>query len=124
MVLEAKYVADRAREQEYWAQCDERYERESKARNDRFELLLNLVTGCPSTEMSPVSNPSRIIDSSTTTSIHPDIPNIENATTVHTTNTVHTTDTTNTNNPTINNYYDNIDHEILLTEHEGTINFF
>ena len=47
--------------------------------------------------------------------------------------TVHTTDTTNTNKvietpilsppPTRNNYYDNIDHEILQNEYEGTIVF-
>ena len=56
---------------------------------------MKLVTGCPPIEIPPASTPICIIHSSTTTSIRPDIPNIENTTTIHTTDT----DVTPTNDP-------------------------
>ena len=105
----AKYQADHARRleehKEYWAKRkedraqqeqrkDERYEREIKVQNERFELFLEFVTGCLPIKIPPASTPICIINSSSTTSIRPDIPNIKNTTTVHTTNT---TDTKTTN---------------------------
>ena len=50
---------------------------------------------CPPIKIPPTSTPICIIDSSATTSICPNIPNIKNTTTVHTTNT----DVTPTNDP-------------------------
>ena len=56
---------------------------------------MKLVNGCPLIEIPPASTPICIIVSSTTTSIRPDIPSIENTTTVHITDT----DVTPTNYP-------------------------
>mmetsp|Transcript_7983 Transcript_7983/g.8542 ORF Transcript_7983/g.8542 Transcript_7983/m.8542 type:complete len:202 (-) Transcript_7983:120-725(-) len=107
------------------------------------------TTGIEEKEIRSKSD-NAIIEDEFTTSTTTDIPNImENTITVHTTinvptthttpdhvfsdSTVCTTNTTNTNKvietpimsspPTSNNYYNNIDHEILRSEDEGTIVF-